>query len=111
MQFVSSHAIDYFGKPAPVSVIVAMAPIFVYIIAYFVLREKIGLIPILNVFVAVAGVIVMNLNDLMGNRPNSRALVSLSRTVRYKLIAWLCLDFLIVGIFRRGLVLPLQPCF
>lgn len=64
IQFLTSHAIDRFGKPAPVSVITAIAPIFVYINAYFVLKEALGVIPLLNVFVAIAGVVVMNLNEL-----------------------------------------------
>ncbi|CAL8131420.1 unnamed protein product [Orchesella dallaii] len=52
--------VGYFKRTAPVAVIMAMCPLFVYINAFFVLGEQIGWITVLNALIAFAGVIVMN---------------------------------------------------
>ncbi|ODN05020.1 Solute carrier family 35 member G2 [Orchesella cincta] len=56
-------AVRYFHRTAPIAIIMAMAPLFVYINAFFVLKEKIGWITVLNAVIALAGVVVMNLNE------------------------------------------------
>jgi len=54
------NAVEYFHRTAPVAVIMAMCPLFVYINAFFVLKEKIGWITVINAFIALGGVMLMN---------------------------------------------------
>lgn len=63
-------AIDYMKSPGPVAVINAMAPIAVYVNAYFVLHEKFGVVPVVNALLAIGGIIIMNLDELKNAESN-----------------------------------------